>query len=359
MSSAENFTQIAKRLQLLSWCSIEVYRLCCVGDIVHICPIHWVSRYKFWPIFVVESKFKFNHFYTHLYICFVHRIPNVVILLGFVLMLSKWNDFLYSKKCFCFLILLKVLHMYMFQAQGLCAVYKRQRPRSVEHTCRLIKTLSSLIILQYTLINIAPDNPFMLSGLFYYNSLDWSIFNSRVSGFYYNCFAEISLYNANSVDPDQMLHSVLSDLGLFCLPVACLWGFLTNGLRVLLFSSKNILTCYFSEKKNMFWSLIRIANMALLMCIHNLCFCGEMRKIANNPKYWDRIHWDQSKQCRPRSDAAFCGIWSGSTLFAQVSKSSVPILRHLIRVHSICQLSSNFQTDQQVNGHVQILGQVW
>ena len=27
--------------------------------------------------------------------------------------------------------------------------------------------------------------------------------------------------------------------------------------------------------------------------------------------------WMSDKQCRPRSDAAFCGIWSGSTLFAK------------------------------------------
>ena len=29
--------------------------------------------------------------------------------------------------------------------------------------------------------------------------------------------------NANSVDPDQMPHSVASDLGLHCLPVSHLW----------------------------------------------------------------------------------------------------------------------------------------
>ena len=29
---------------------------------------------------------------------------------------------------------------------------------------------------------------------------------------------------ANSGDPDQMLHSVASDLGLYCLPITLFWG---------------------------------------------------------------------------------------------------------------------------------------
>ena len=33
------------------------------------------------------------------------------------------------------------------------------------------------------------------------------------------CFIEISLCNANSVDPDQTPRSAASDLGLHCLPV--------------------------------------------------------------------------------------------------------------------------------------------
>ena len=31
--------------------------------------------------------------------------------------------------------------------------------------------------------------------------------------------------------------------------------------------------------------------------------------------------WMSGKQCRPWSDAAFCGVWSGCTLFAQTSLS--------------------------------------
>ena len=33
--------------------------------------------------------------------------------------------------------------------------------------------------------------------------------------------------------------------------------------------------------------------------------------------FWKNC-WMGGKQCRPWSDAAFCGIWSGTTLFAQV-----------------------------------------
>ena len=38
-----------------------------------------------------------------------------------------------------------------------------------------------------------------------------------------SCFVEISELNANSVDPDQTLHSAASDLGLHCLPASLLW----------------------------------------------------------------------------------------------------------------------------------------
>ena len=34
---------------------------------------------------------------------------------------------------------------------------------------------------------------------------------------------EIPVFNANTVDPDQMPHSVASDLGLHSLPVSFLW----------------------------------------------------------------------------------------------------------------------------------------
>ena len=37
------------------------------------------------------------------------------------------------------------------------------------------------------------------------------------------CFTEITVFNANRVDPDQMPHSVASDLDLHCLPISLLW----------------------------------------------------------------------------------------------------------------------------------------
>ena len=67
----------------------------------------------------------------------------------------------------------------------------------------------------------------MYSGLFYYNSLAQSIFNSKMSGKFLSllCFIEIPVTNANSVDSDQMLHSVASDLGLHCSPITHLGVF--------------------------------------------------------------------------------------------------------------------------------------
>ena len=64
--------------------------------------------------------------------------------------------------------------------------------------------------------------PFMMSELFYTNTLDMSISNRKgIWVFLINlllpCFIEIHEFNANSVDPDQMPRSVVSDQGLHCL----------------------------------------------------------------------------------------------------------------------------------------------
>ena len=61
-------------------------------------------------------------------------------------------------------------------------------------------------------------NPFKLSGLSLQKCLDLLFLVSL----YNYCFTEIPVFNANSVDPDQMLHSVMSDLGLNYLPVTFL-----------------------------------------------------------------------------------------------------------------------------------------
>ena len=77
---------------------------------------------------------------------------------------------------------------------------------------------------QFTINHLT--KPFMLSGLFYHNSLDWSTSNTRVSGkfllLHVPCFVEIPMFNANRVDPDQMLYSTASDLGLHYLPMSLL-----------------------------------------------------------------------------------------------------------------------------------------
>ena len=45
------------------------------------------------------------------------------------------------------------------------------------------------------------------------------------------CFIEMSVVNANSVDPDQMPHSAVADLGLHCLPSPIYGMLATNWLR--------------------------------------------------------------------------------------------------------------------------------
>ena len=74
------------------------------------------------------------------------------------------------------------------------------------------------------MMNILYINP---NGLVYLKALDCSISNRK--GMFISlllhvpCFIEIPVFNANSVDPDQMPHSMASDLGLHCLPMSLLW----------------------------------------------------------------------------------------------------------------------------------------
>ena len=65
----------------------------------------------------------------------------------------------------------------------------------------------------------------MPNRFFYHNSLDRSISNSRVSGYFLPlpCFKEIPVFNASSGDPDQTPRSVASDQGLHRLPMSLLW----------------------------------------------------------------------------------------------------------------------------------------
>ena len=74
-----------------------------------------------------------------------------------------------------------------------------------------------------SLLHIFTLNPFTSSGLFNHNSLNWSLF--PIAGcmvIIFILFIEISALNANSIDPDQMSHSAVSDLGLHCLLVMLL-----------------------------------------------------------------------------------------------------------------------------------------
>ena len=70
----------------------------------------------------------------------------------------------------------------------------------------------------------------MPSGFSYLNSLEMFISYTRgawlvfmIVSFCRN-FVEISELNANSVDPDQMPHSVAAELGLHGLPMSLLWA---------------------------------------------------------------------------------------------------------------------------------------
>ena len=43
--------------------------------------------------------------------------------------------------------------------------------------------------------------------------------------------------------------------------------------------------------------------------------------IGNKEHQKNENWWMNGKQCRPWSDVAYCGVWSGSTLFAKVCLS--------------------------------------
>ena len=67
-------------------------------------------------------------------------------------------------------------------------------------------------------------NPYMLSGLAYLNFGPVHFqFKGVKSVFIVTMFYRNLVFNANSVDPDQMPHSAASDLGLHCLSVSLLW----------------------------------------------------------------------------------------------------------------------------------------
>ena len=77
-------------------------------------------------------------------------------------------------------------------------------------------------------------NPFMPSRPFYFISLDRSSFSSKgrlVSFLIITLFREVSVFHANSRDPDQTQRSAESVLGLHCLPILPIYGMVgINGL---------------------------------------------------------------------------------------------------------------------------------
>ena len=65
----------------------------------------------------------------------------------------------------------------------------------------------------------------MPNELFYLESLDRSVSSIRSVRLVYLllCFIEISVFNANGVDPNQTSRFAASDLGLHYLPASFLW----------------------------------------------------------------------------------------------------------------------------------------
>ena len=89
----------------------------------------------------------------------------------------------------------------------------------------------------------------MPTGIFYLNFLDRSISYIRsVWLVLLSYFVEIPELNANSVDPDQMPHSVASDLGLHCLPMSLLWDARLKWVNEQLLCQKKACLLYITQK---------------------------------------------------------------------------------------------------------------
>ena len=93
------------------------------------------------------------------------------------------------------------------------------------------------------LSNLSAPDVILLTHLFWVDSSTWPLWTSPfpvtgVSGQFLLLpfFIRMPVINANSVNPDQMLHSAASDLGLHCLPMSHLWALGTNGLMCYLSS---------------------------------------------------------------------------------------------------------------------------
>ena len=110
---------------------------------------------------------------------------------------------------------------------------------------------------------------------------------------------------ANSVDPDQ----TASDLGMHC--ISC------HKTHFLCFSSKVI------------FSRLNPLTHCILNRLSNTIYWKSLISILGTPGYdiyilLEKNGWTICKQWRPWSDTVFCGVWSGSALFANYPFTDLP-----------------------------------
>ena len=74
------------------------------------------------------------------------------------------------------------------------------------------------VLIELTLYTGGPFHCYMLDK----SICNFSSVGSLLSHLFY---LKWNILLANSIDPDQMLHYVASDLGLYCLPMTLLWVF--------------------------------------------------------------------------------------------------------------------------------------
>ena len=82
------------------------------------------------------------------------------------------------------------------------------------------------------------------------------------------CFVEIPVFNANSADPDQMPHSVASDLGLHCLPSTLLG---VSRLKLVNLRSAGELFPFYCIQSQLY---IRVSRQYFFSFLHQDFHCG-------------------------------------------------------------------------------------
>ena len=84
----------------------------------------------------------------------------------------------------------------------------------------------------------------------------------------------------------------------------------------------NYLYCIYHKYSNTFLTILQILEkkMKKKIKVNNNNKTNKQTKPPNLTVLLvdvSKLCWISDKQCRPRSDAAFCGVWSGSTLFSR------------------------------------------